>query len=82
MGKLAELQVHYADKVENPVASQAFREGMRAIEDNVRNVYDRIDSLERNGTLTPGELEQVTAQMARFVEAVREHRGRRRGWSS
>ena len=72
VGKLAELQVHYVDKVENPVASQAFKDGMRSIESSVRNVYDRIDSLERQSSLSPADLDHVTAEMARFTEALRE----------
>ena len=72
VGKLAELQVHYADRVQNPVDSQAFQDGMRSIEDSVRNVYDRIDSLERQSSLTPDDLDHVTAEMARFTEALRD----------
>ena len=70
IGRLAELQVHYVDKVENPVAGQAFRDGMRSIEDSVRAIYDRIDGLERNATVKPEDLEQISAQMARFTEAM------------
>ena len=72
VGKLAELQVHYADRVQNPVESQAFQDGMRSIEDSVRNVYDRIDSLERHSSLSPKDLEHVTSEMARFTEALRD----------
>jgi localization factor PodJL len=70
VGKLAELQVHYADRVQNPVETEAFQDGMQSIEQSVRAVYDRIDSLERQRVLTPQDLDQVTAQMARFTEAV------------
>jgi localization factor PodJL len=70
VGKLAELQVHYADRVQNPVESEAFQDGMQSIEHSVRAVYDRIDSLERQRVLTPQDLDQVTAEMARFTEAV------------
>ncbi|MEO6014827.1 MAG: peptidoglycan-binding protein [Devosia sp.] len=73
VGKLAELQVHYADKVQNPVESDAFKDGMRSIETSVRNVYDRIDALERNSSLTPSDLEHVTSEMARFTETMREN---------
>ena len=72
VGKLAELQVHYADRVQNPVESQAFQDGMRSIEDSVRSVYDRIDALERQRSLRPEDLEQITAEMARFTEAMRD----------
>ena len=72
VGKLAELQVHYADRVQNPVESQAFQDGMRSIEDSVRSVYDRIDALERQRSLRPEDLEQIAAEMARFTEAMRD----------
>lgn len=72
VGKLAELQVHYADRVQNPVESQAFQDGMRSIEDSVRSVYDRIDALERQRSLRPEDLDQITAEMARFTEALRD----------
>jgi localization factor PodJL len=75
VGKLAELQVHFADKVQNPVDSDAFKDGMRSIEDSVRNVYDRIDALERHSSLSPDDLEHVTREMARFTEALRESGG-------
>ncbi|MEO8758268.1 MAG: peptidoglycan-binding protein [Devosia sp.] len=71
VGKLAELQVHYADRVQNPVESQAFQDGMHSIESSVRSVYDRIDALERQSSLSPQDLEHVTAEMARFTEAIR-----------
>ncbi|MBI4921963.1 MAG: SEL1-like repeat protein [Devosia nanyangense] len=72
VGKLAELQVHYADRVQNPVDSDAFKDGMRSIEDSVRNVYDRIDTLERHSSLSPQDLDHVTAEMARFTEALQD----------
>jgi localization factor PodJL len=70
VGKLAELQVHYADRVQNPVESQAFQDGMRSIEESVRAVYDRIDSLERQRSLSPADLDHLSAQMARFTDAL------------
>jgi localization factor PodJL len=72
VGRLAELQVHYADRVQNPVDSAAFRDGMRSIEESVRNVYDRIDALERQSALPPREIELLTGEMARFTEAMRD----------
>jgi localization factor PodJL len=73
VGKLAELQVHFTEKVQNPVEMDAFKDGMRSIEDSVRNVYDRIDALERQRSLTPQDLEIVTSEMARFTAALQEH---------
>jgi localization factor PodJL len=72
VGKLAELQVHYTDRVQNPVESQAFQDGMRSIEENVRAVYDRIDSLERQRSLAPEDIEHLSAQMAHFTDALRD----------
>ena len=72
VGKLAELQVHYADLVQNPVQQAAFQDGMRAIEENVRNVYDRIDVLEQRRTLMPEDLQVITDQMAQFTAAMQD----------
>ncbi|MEQ1899869.1 MAG: peptidoglycan-binding protein [Devosia sp.] len=71
MGRLADLQVQFANKIENPVQTAAFRDGMQAIEASVRNVYDRIDTLERSGGASPAAIEHLTAEMARFTEALR-----------
>ncbi|HZY68026.1 MAG TPA: hypothetical protein VFE52_05535, partial [Devosia sp.] len=70
VGKLAELQVHFTEKVQTPVGNEAFKDGMRSIEESVRSVYDRIDALERQETLKPDDLEVVTAEMARFTAAL------------
>jgi localization factor PodJL len=72
VGKLAELQVHFTEKVQNPVETSAFKDGMRTIEESVRNVYDRIDALERHESLTPADLEIVTREMARFTAAMQD----------
>ncbi|RYE07051.1 MAG: hypothetical protein EOP22_19325 [Hyphomicrobiales bacterium] len=73
VGKLAELQVHTADRMQTPLQSEAFADGMRTIEDSVRSVYDRIDALERQRSLSPSDLDHVTAEMARFTEGLREN---------
>ena len=72
VGKLAELQVHFTEKVQNPIESDAFKDGMRTIEESVRNVYDRIDALERHHTLKPADLDVVTREMARFTAALQD----------
>jgi localization factor PodJL len=72
VGKLAELQVHFTEKVQNPIESDAFKDGMRTIEESVRNVYDRIDALERHQTLKPADLDVVTREMARFTTALQD----------
>ena len=84
VGKLADLQIQYAQKVETGDKSATFTENMRAVGDNlrgvgdgmrtieegVRNVYDRIDAIERQSALTPADLEPITQELARITEAV------------
>ncbi|HEY1125504.1 MAG TPA: hypothetical protein VGE65_07705, partial [Sphingobium sp.] len=84
VGKLADLQIQYAQKVEAGDKSAVFTEnmravgdtmrgvgdGMRTIEEGVRNVYDRIDSIERQSALTPADLEPITHELARITEAM------------
>ena len=84
VGKLADLQIQYAQKVEAGDKSAAFTEnmravgdtmrgvgdGMRTIEEGVRNVYDRIDVIERQSALTSADLEPITQELARITEAV------------
>jgi localization factor PodJL len=72
VGKLAELQVHFTDKLANPAETDGVRDGMRAIEEGVRSVYDRIDALEKHATLSPADLDHLTGEMARFTETLRE----------
>jgi localization factor PodJL len=50
-GRLADLQVQYANRVENPAAS--LKDGMTSIEEGVRNIYDRIDAIEKHDALSP-----------------------------
>lgn len=84
VGKLAELQ---AQQMEREVARQdrdddvamagvgqvaEVGESMHAIEKSVRNVYDRIDSIERNVTLSSSDFERLTAEMSAFTQAVRD----------
>jgi localization factor PodJL len=71
VGKLADLQVHFGERVNNPVESAALRDGMSNIEASVRAIYDRIDSLERQTTLSPADLEIITGELARFTEGMR-----------
>ena len=73
VGQLADLQVHFTEKVQNPVESEAFKDGMRAIEESVRNVYDRIDALEKQDTLKPADLDVMTREMARFTVALQDN---------
>jgi localization factor PodJL len=45
---------------------------MQAIEDNVRNVYDRIDAIERNMSISGGDFERLTSEMAEITHAIRD----------
>jgi localization factor PodJL len=69
VGKLADLQVQYAGKVASSDKSASLVDGMRAIEDGVRNVYDRIDAIERQSAPNV-DLEPVTRELARITEAM------------
>ncbi len=42
-----------------------------SIEEAVRNVYDRIDTIERHTALPPADLERLTDEMARITEAMK-----------
>ncbi|MFN4210438.1 MAG: peptidoglycan-binding protein [Devosia sp.] len=74
VGKLAELQ---AEQMEREISRDA-RKGdglapaMHAIEKSVRNVYDRIDSIEKNVTLSSGDFERLTSEMAAFTRMMRD----------
>ncbi|WP_332687377.1 hypothetical protein, partial [Devosia sp.] len=74
VGKLAELQ---AEQMEREISrdtnkSDGLAPAMHAIEKNVRNVYDRIDSIEKNVTLSSGDFERLTAEMAAFTQTMRD----------
>ena len=74
VGKLAQLQ---AEQMEREIAREERRAAgpelapaMHAIEDSVRNVYDRIDAIERNVALSAGDFEKLTSEMAAFTQAL------------
>lgn len=46
-------------------------ENLRAVEESVRNIYDRIDGLETTYALTPEDVKSLTGEMAAFTEAMR-----------
>lgn len=69
VGRLADLQVQVAEIVDNP--RDGVREGMAAIEAGVRNVYDRIDALERSVAVPAAEIEKITEQLSRITAALR-----------
>lgn len=69
VGRLADLQVQYANRVESP--KDGLKEAMAAIEDGVRNIYDRVDSIERAMAMPPAELEKITAELGRVAQAMK-----------
>lgn len=82
VAKLAELQAQQMEREivrEDARASKPAPEGaaalapaMHAIEKSVRNVYDRIDSIEKNVTLSSSDFERLTSEMADFTQAMKE----------
>lgn len=79
VAKLAELQAQQMEREvirEDRAASEmvdgagALAPAMHAIEKSVRNVYDRIDSIEKNVALSSGDFEKLTAEMAGFTQAM------------
>lgn len=85
VGKLAELQAQQMEREiarEEQRASEPVAEGagaltpaMHAIEKSVRNVYDRIDSIEKNLALSSGDFERLTSEMASFTLAMKDGAG-------
>ena len=85
MSKLAELQ---AQQMEREIARDQRRnaEGkndaaailapaMQSIEAGVRNVYDRIDAIERTVALSSSDFERLTEDMAAFPHAMQTREG-------
>jgi localization factor PodJL len=83
VGKLAELQ---AEQMEREIAREKKRASktdpsakivpsMQAIEEGVRNVYDRIDAIEKNVALSSGDFEKLTGEMAAFTQAMKDNSG-------
>jgi localization factor PodJL len=78
VGKLAELQVQQMEREivreeSPPTTDPEVAASMRAIEDGVRNVYDRLDTLERVSGLPMPDLERLSGEMAAITAAVEAH---------
>ncbi len=69
VGRLADLQVQAANRAEAPNAG--LRDAMKAIEDGVRSIYDRVDGIERQMAMPPAELEKITDELQRFASAMK-----------
>lgn len=81
VGKLAELQAQQMEReierqdrdvLRDDSTQEAMIAPMQAIEKGVRNVYDRIDAIERNVAMSSGDFERLTGEMAAFTQAMRE----------
>ncbi|PXA97557.1 hypothetical protein DMC47_13460, partial [Nostoc sp. 3335mG] len=87
VAKLAELQAQQMERelVREDRAAAApkgsakglgkIEPAMQAIEANVRNVYDRIDAIERNMSVSTGEFERLTSEMSAVTQAMRDMAG-------
>nr|WP_295883881.1 peptidoglycan-binding protein [uncultured Devosia sp.] len=80
VGKLAELQAQQMEreiareerKAEPDKGAAALAPAMHAIEKGVRNVYDRIDAIEKNVALSSGDFERLTSEMSAFTQAMKD----------
>ncbi len=85
VAKLADLQAQQmereisrdkrsqADAKVDPTAKLA--PAVQSIEESVRNVYDRIDAIERAVALSSGDFERLTTEMAAFTQAMSNRAG-------
>jgi localization factor PodJL len=69
VGRLADLQVQAANRAEAP--QTGIKDAMKAIEDGVRAIYDRVDGIERQMAMPQAELEKVTDELHRFAAAMK-----------
>lgn len=81
VAKLAELQ---AQQMEREIIREERAEfapknplepAMVSIEANVRSVYDRIDAIERNMSISSGDFERLTGEMAKVTQALHDSAG-------
>ncbi|HEY4200928.1 MAG TPA: peptidoglycan-binding protein [Devosiaceae bacterium] len=72
--RLADIQIQHIGREtkEGPTRTAALQDGMLAIEQSVRNVYDRIDAIERNLSTPSTDLERLTDTLAAFTETLRD----------
>ncbi len=55
---------------EAPAQREIVRSGMAAIETSVRNIYDRIDAVEKAYALPQAEIERLTGALSAFTDAM------------
>jgi len=70
VGRLADLQVQFANRLEVP-RETGLEDAMKAVEDGVRNIYDRVDGLERSMALPPAELDRISTELARIAQLAK-----------
>jgi localization factor PodJL len=71
VGQLADFQIAAVDRAEQTQRTDpALTDGISAIETSLRNVYDRIDALERSSSAPSPELERIIADMATIAAAI------------
>lgn len=84
VAKLAELQAQQMERevIREDRAATTEAQGadtlapaMHAIEESVRNVYDRIDAIEKSVALSSSDFEKLTAEMAGFTRAMQDGAG-------
>ena len=81
VAKLAELQAQQMEReiIREERAEFApkgnFEPAMASIEANVRSVYDRIDAIERNMSISGSDFERLTSEMAEVTQALRDTAG-------
>lgn len=81
VAKLAELQAQQMEReiIREERAASAPQDrlepAMVAIEANIRSVYDRIDAVERNMSISSGDFERLTSEMAAVTQALRDNAG-------
>ncbi|MDB5563331.1 MAG: PodJL [Hyphomicrobiales bacterium] len=79
--RLADLQIQQVQQLvreskDAPKREQDLKDALGAIEAGVRNIYDRIDTIERTVALPPADLESLTEAMARFTTAMEANAGK------
>lgn len=70
--RLAEMQVRQTENSDG-APSEGTAATLGAIEESVRAIYDRIDTLERSLAISPQDVERLTAELASFTENLREN---------
>lgn len=70
--RLADMQVQQMGRGarEEGVANTAHTKSMQAIEAGVRNIYDRIDTIENSFALNPEDIERLTRELSAVTSAL------------